>query len=445
VKLSEIRSTLREIRVSPVKTLGQNFLHDQNLARWIVDQAQITRDDYTVEIGPGLGALTEFILARGAHVLAIEKDARLANFLGERFESERFEIVHADALEFDPRDLFTRPKAKLIGNLPYNVASQLVLRFLAYPTPFSLVILMLQKEMAERLAAVPGNKNYGALSVELQFRYRVKALKKISASVFFPEPDVDSAIVLLEPREETELPYCDPELFHEIVRRGFSQRRKQLGKLLRALVGDWTGAAQTIGIDGQVRAENLSLEQWIALENYIRPAPTAEAANSGTERFPVVDLGDTVLRAAPRAEVHGNNLLHRAVHILIFNDLGEVFLQKRSRAKDRHPVRWDSSAAGHVHAGEEYTDAANRELSEELGIGTKLDPVIKLPASDQTDQEFIWVYSGRHNGPFRLNLAEIEYGAFFPADVVSGWIGARQNDFAPAFAECWKTYCKLRD
>ena len=128
MKLSHIRATLREIRVSPVKTLGQNFLHDQNLARWIVDQAEITSDDYVVEIGPGLGALTKFLLEKGARVLAIEKDTRLANFLRERFAHERLEIVNVDALKFDPRVLFSFRRVKLLGNLPYNISSALILR-----------------------------------------------------------------------------------------------------------------------------------------------------------------------------------------------------------------------------------------------------------------------------------------------------------------------------
>src|SRR3981081_4316335 len=123
MKLSEIDATLREIRVSPVKTLGQNFLHDRNLSRWIVDQTEIIPDDYVVEIGPGLGALTEFILAKRARVLAIEKDARLTEFLHAHFSDERLEVLHADALTFDVRDLFARPQVKLLGNLPYNVAS----------------------------------------------------------------------------------------------------------------------------------------------------------------------------------------------------------------------------------------------------------------------------------------------------------------------------------
>ena len=155
MKLSEIRATLKEIGVSPAKALGQNFLHDQNLARWIVDQAQITAEDYVVEIGPGLGALTRFLLEKGAHVLAIEKDARLAKFLRSRFGDERLEIVNTDALKFDPRVLFAHRCVKLIGNLPHNISSPLLFKFLEYPSPISLCLLTLQKEMAMRLSASP--------------------------------------------------------------------------------------------------------------------------------------------------------------------------------------------------------------------------------------------------------------------------------------------------
>ena len=127
MKLSEIRPTLKEIGVSPVRTLGQNFLHDQNLARWIVNQAQITPQDYVVEIGPGLGALTKFLLEKDAHVLAIEKDGRLANFLRSRFGNKGLEIVNTDALKFDRRVLFAHRCVKLIGNLPYNISSPLLM------------------------------------------------------------------------------------------------------------------------------------------------------------------------------------------------------------------------------------------------------------------------------------------------------------------------------
>src|SRR5262245_61901179 len=169
MKLSEIHTTLKEIGVSPVKTLGQNFLHDQNLARWIVDQAQISPEDYVVEVGPGLGALTRFILEKGVRVLAIEKDARLAKFLRSRFDNERLEIFNIDALKFDPRVLFAYRRVKLIGNLPYNISSPLLLKFVEYPSPISFCVLTLQKEMAMRLSASPCTHDYGSLTFGILF------------------------------------------------------------------------------------------------------------------------------------------------------------------------------------------------------------------------------------------------------------------------------------
>jgi 16S rRNA (adenine1518-N6/adenine1519-N6)-dimethyltransferase len=440
MKLSEIDATLREIRVSPVKTLGQNFLHDRNLARWIVEKADLTPEDYVVEIGPGLGALTEFILDSGARVLAIEKDQRLADFLRTRFKSERFEVVHGDALDYDLRPLFAKRCVKLLGNLPYYISSQLLLKFAKYPSPIQLSLLMLQKEMARRISAIPGTSDYGALSLIVQLQYRVEYLRTVPASVFLPEPEVDSAFVRIAPRALDELPPHDPDTFFRIVRLGFSQRRKQLRNLLREDVPDWEGASAAVGFGPRARAEELSLEQWIALSNQGRSQAVSKEATTASERFPVVDEDDRLLGDAPRSEVHGNNLRHRAVHILIFNRLGELFLQKRSRWKDRHPLLWDSSAAGHVEVSEEYDSTALRELKEELGVAAELVRVAKLPASEGTGQEFIWLYRAQHDGPFKLARSEIEHGEFFPPDVVAEWVQARPGDFAPGFLECWKAF-----
>jgi len=440
MKLSEISATLREIRVAPIKTLGQNFLHDGNLARWIVERAELTPEDFVVEIGPGLGALTQFALDSGARVLAIEKDRRLADFLRKRFTTERLEVLHADALDYDVRRLFTEPRVKLLGNLPYYVSSQLLLKFTQYPSPISLWLLTLQKELARRLSAAPGTSDYGALTLIVQLHYRVDYLRTVPASVFLPQPDVDSAFVRLSPRLPGELPNHDQETFLRLVRRGFSQRRKQLRNLLRDEVPNWDEAAAAVGFEPRARAEELGLEQWIALSNLTPSANAAGSISAAAERFPVVDDQDRLLGDAPRAEVHGNNLRHRAVHILVFNNLGELFLQKRSPWKDRHPRLWDSSAAGHVETGEDYDVTANRELGEELGVSGELTRVAKLPASERTGQEFIWLYQARHDGPFELARSEIEYGQFFPTEVVSGWMKARPDDFAPGFVECWQAF-----
>ena len=440
MKLSEIRSALREIRVSPVRTLGQNFLHDQNLARWIVDQAQITPDDYVVEIGPGLGALTRFILDKGAHVLAIEKDARLASFLRSHLDHERLEVLNIDALKFDPRSLFAYRQVKLLGNLPYNISSAVLLKFLEPLNPISLSMLMLQKEVAARLSASPSTHDYGGLTLRVQLHHRVKYLRTVSATVFFPRPEVDSAVVRILPRDPLELPERDDKLLLKLIRAGFSQRRKQLRKLLREHVNDWDGVSRHLNITANARAEELSLLQWIALANSIAPPRRHDTRLTGNERFPIVDKNDRTLRYANRSEVHGNNLRHRAVHILIFNPAGDVYLQLRSRWKDRHPLKWDSSAAGHVAAGESYEDTAGRELKEELGVSMTLQKISKIPASQHTDQEFISLYQGTASGDLEPNKSEIEQGAFFPPATIDGWTSARPEDFAPGFLECWKTY-----
>jgi 16S rRNA (adenine1518-N6/adenine1519-N6)-dimethyltransferase len=440
MKLSDIRSTLQEIHVSPVKTLGQNFLHDQNLARWIVDQAQVTSGDYVLEIGPGLGALTKFLLEKGARVLAIEKDTRLANFLRDRFSHEQLEVLNIDALKFDARTLFSHRRVKLLGNLPYNISSALILRFLAYPSPISLWLFTLQKEMAMRLSAKASTHDYGGLTLRIQLRHYVKYLRTVAATVFFPRPDVDSAVVRLLPRDPQELPPHDEELLIKLIRLGFSQRRKQLRKLLRERVDDWDAISRHVDIDPKARAEELSLLQWIALANFIAPPPSPDMRLTNNERFRVVDKNDKILRDASRSEVHANNLRHRAVHILIFNPAGEVYLQQRSRWKDRHPLKWDSSAAGHVGAAESYDETAQRELKEELGITVRLEKISKLPASERTDQEFVWLYQGEVAGDLSPNRTEIETGAFFPEAVIDGWVAARPEDFAPAFIECWKVY-----
>ena len=180
--------------------------------------------------------------------------------------------------------------------------------------------------------------------------------------------------------------------------------------------------------------------QWIALSNCIAPPPCREIGSTPNERFPLVDKNDRICGHATRSEVHANNLRHRAVHILIFNQAGDVYLQQRSRWKDRHPLKWDSSAAGHVTAGESYNETAQRELKEELGVDVPLERIFKLTASSRTDHEFISGYRGVVSEGLTPNKCEIERGVFFAPAVIDGWTSAKPDDFAPAFLECWKTY-----
>jgi 16S rRNA (adenine1518-N6/adenine1519-N6)-dimethyltransferase len=442
MKLSTIQASLAQIGMKPTRSLGQNFLHDQNLAEWIVAQLELQPNEAWVELGPGLGALTEFALRRSSNGLVIEKDGRLAGFLQERFPE--LEIVHGDATEFEVRDLFARGPVKVVGNLPYYISSQILFGYTAEPSPVSRLIFTLQKELAERLSAEPRTKEYGALTLLVGRRWRVKYLRTLPGSVFMPAPNVESAIVALTPREPGEVPECDGVRFTSLVKQGFSQRRKQLRKMLASYALDWPALCAHLGVAETVRGEELSLAQWIALTNFVTGAPReANAANAQDvhgEIFDVVDEHDAVKGQLSRFEVHRQKLLHRAVHIFVFNSRGELFLQRRSKWKDKHPLRWDSSAAGHVNAGQTYDATAPREIEEELGVGAEVEPLAILPAGAETGWEHVHLYRAEHDGPFKLNAAELDGGGFFTLEQIDRWTGARPEDFASGFLACYRFF-----
>lgn len=438
--LGEIRRALASLEARPVKTLGQNFLHDQNLARWLVDQLQPTAEDLVVEIGPGLGALTEYTADRVRRMILLEKDGKLARYLGEKLVGTNVEVRHEDATRFDARALFAEQPVRVIGNLPYYVSTPLLFSFAGDPSPASCLVFTLQKELARRLSAAPSSADYGALTLIVQRRWKVEYLRTLPASVFYPEPGVASGVVRLTPRPPAELPGCDRGPFERLVKLGFSQRRKQLQKLLQ--LPDWTEWARQLGVAETVRAEALSLEQWIALTNLVRGGNVAAAQDVHGEMFDVVDEENRPLRVASRHEVHTERLLHRAVHIFIFNAAGEIFLQKRSPWKDVCPSLWDSSAAGHLNTGQDYAETAGRELAEELGIAAELREIQRLPACRETGWEHVALFTGEHEGPFRLPPAEIETGGFFPVKTVARWVEARPSDFSSGFIHCWKLFEK---
>jgi 16S rRNA (adenine1518-N6/adenine1519-N6)-dimethyltransferase len=440
VKISEITSTLKSMGASPRKSFGQNFLHDKNLAAWIVAKLEVESGDHVVEIGPGLGALTEKIIRHGVSATLLEKDRAFAAYLRQRFEGKNnCEVIEGDALEYDTRWHFLLRPAKIIGNLPYYLSSTLLFHFTADPCPFERLVLTVQKEMADRLTATPGNKEYGSLSVIIQRQWQVTRLKTLPPSVFFPEPQVDSAVLLLKRRPPGELEETDALKFSEIVKTGFSERRKQVRKLLLRYGSTERIEAALLGagLPLTARAEDISLNRWIRLLNFLQP-PVVYRSDPA-ELLAVVDQNDQPLQPKDRATIHREKLLHRAVHILLINQRGELLLQKRSHRKDKFPGCWDSSAAGHVEAHESYSDCAIRELQEEIGVTATLIRLGKVSASHATDFEFIEVFGGSYEGPFHWNEHEIETGGFFTFEMVEAWIAARPQDFAPAFVECYRS------
>lgn len=267
MNLSEMRELLAARQLQLTKSLGQNFLHDGNQLRRIVTAAELTATDRVLEIGPGLGPLTELLLAQAGDVLAIEKDGRLVEFLRERFAADKLQLLHADALDYLRQEARDWSGWKLVANLPYSVASPLLVDLAQSPQRPERMVVTLQLEVAKRLMATPADDDYGVLTLLLQLRYEPLEWFKIPAACFFPAPDVDSACVVLRRRASPLLPEAWHATFEQIVKRGFSQRRKMMFKLLKQ---DWPAekleaAFAALNISPQERAERLSLEQFAEL------------------------------------------------------------------------------------------------------------------------------------------------------------------------------------
>ena len=199
--------------------------------------------------------------------------------------------MHADAARFDVRELFAEGAVRVLGNLPYYVSSQILFNFTREPSPVVSMIFTLQRELAERLAAGPGTKDYGGPPLLIGRRWIVKYLRTLPASVFTPAPQVESAVVQLTPRPVGEIGDCDGARFDRMVKLGFSQRRKQLRKLLAGEVPDWSSATRALGVPETVRGEELDLAQWVALTNFAAGSATPAAALPGLAQ-----------------DVHGENL-----------------------------------------------------------------------------------------------------------------------------------------
>ena len=266
--LSEMRGILAAGDIRLTKSLGQNFLHDQNQLQKIVASAEIKFTDKVLEIGPGLGPLTELLLAKAGEVLAIEKDERLVEFLQKKYSiAKNLTLVHDDALELLKRDNRDWFEWKLVANLPYSVASPILVELAEAKGTPEKIVTTLQIEVAQRIVAQADDDNYGILSLLMQLRYEPEGWFKIPAACFFPEPDVDSACIVLNRRPKPLLTPEHSKIFKKIVKRAFSQRRKMMLKLLKQ---DWPkekleSVFAELNISPQERAEKVSLEQFVDL------------------------------------------------------------------------------------------------------------------------------------------------------------------------------------
>lgn len=282
---AELRRWLERYEIRPSRRLGQNFLVDGAWADRIVTAVDPGPDDVVIEVGPGLGALTERLVSRAGRMVAIEVDHRLAAALRERLGGcANLEIIEQDVLAVDLAGIATRPdepgggpaaggRVKLVSNLPYAITSPFLGHWLASSLAWERAVLMLQAEVVERITAGPGSKDYGALTLFVQYHAEVERLGTVPASAFWPQPEVDSAVIRLWPRAKPPVAVADPQRFFALIRAAFGRRRKGLPNALSAFPGVSPETARRAcaqaGLDPSLRPENLTLDDFARLANLL--------------------------------------------------------------------------------------------------------------------------------------------------------------------------------
>jgi 16S rRNA (adenine1518-N6/adenine1519-N6)-dimethyltransferase len=267
--LPPLREVIRQHALSARKSLGQNFLLDLNLTARIARAAGPLEDATVIEVGPGPGGLTRALLALGArHVIAVERDQRALPALeeiGRRYPG-RLEVVCADAQQFDPRPFLGSTRAKIVANLPYNIATQLLIGWLSlepWPPWYDMMVLMFQREVAERIVARENDEAYGRLGVLANWRAETRILFDISPAAFVPQPQVTSSVVRLIPRPAPEA--CDRRALEQVAAAAFGQRRKMLRQSLKSLSVDPARLAAAAHVDPTRRAETIPVSGFVAM------------------------------------------------------------------------------------------------------------------------------------------------------------------------------------
>ena len=282
--LSDIKKVLRERNLHLSKKLGQHLLFDRGVLSKTVAAADLDDTDLIIEIGPGTGLFTDEFINVVGYAVIIEIDKGLAGYLREKFyDTENISIMHDDVLKCDlsqlgylavkKSQLFNISRIKIIGNLPYNIATPIIQQIAQSQMPLDVCVFVVQKELAERYTALPGSKSYGISSILLQYRFAIEKLFSVSKQCFFPQPDVDSIVIRLIPHKQPPVEVVNEDLLFKIVRTTFRQRRKMLKNSLKSLeelkdrVDDLESTFARLEIPLSVRPEKLSLEQFALLAN----------------------------------------------------------------------------------------------------------------------------------------------------------------------------------
>ena len=277
------RFIMKKYGISANKSLGQNFLINQEVVDNIVDASEITKEDLVIEIGPGLGTLTESLLENAGKVIAIELDERMLKILNDRFFMyENFEVINQDVLKVDLKELIKKEKtehnlknAKIVANLPYYITTPIIMKLLEEELDISSITVMIQKEVAERLIATPGDKLSGAITYSVYYYASSEKIMLVENNSFIPEPEVQSEVIKLNIRKEPVIELKDKELFFKIIKISFMQRRKTLINSLvnGGIIKDKNLAKdifEKLDFDLNTRGENLSIEDFSRLCEEIR-------------------------------------------------------------------------------------------------------------------------------------------------------------------------------
>jgi len=268
---------LKKYGIQPTRSLGQSFLIDNNITAKIVDSAGIEKSDTVVEIGAGPGMMTRRIADKAGHVIALEIDSRIVEVLRHELGTRpNVHIIETDVLDFDFSTVAgDEDRIKVIGNLPYNISSQILFRLIEYRHVLSSVTLMFQREVAERIMALPGSKEYGILSVMTVMYMLPSKVTTVPASCFYPKPRVESMVLTMDVRERPLCEACDYDIFRKVVRSAFAKRRKTLinslkeSPFIRDLDIDLTSILGGLGINPTRRGETLAVEEFAQLSRAI--------------------------------------------------------------------------------------------------------------------------------------------------------------------------------
>ena len=263
--MSNPKDLLDAHSIFPKKSLGQNFLHDPNAVLRIVESAELPEDANVIEVGPGTGVMTQVLAEASGHVIAIETDERLLPILEDQVDDySNVEIIHADFLKVDLEELVGDEPYYVVANLPYYITSAIIRKLLDHPNRPQRLILTVQREVADRIMEAPGNMS--VLSVSVQFYGKPQIVTRLNPAVFWPRPDVESAVIRIDVYDEPAVDVQDTRNFFKVVRAGFSQKRKQLRNSLgNGLQIKNTEADQLLdqaNLDPKRRAETLTLDEW---------------------------------------------------------------------------------------------------------------------------------------------------------------------------------------